>query len=92
MDYYINQDHANVGEKGIYLGNKDMITDEMVEQINKEDMENKYTSYDFVDISESTQYPTQQDNNNCGLYCMWYYVLHMFQDESKKLFDPALFR
>ena len=23
---------------------------------------------------------------------MWYYVLHMFQDESKKRFDPTLFR
>ena len=45
MDYYINQDNENVGEKGIYLGNKNMATDEMVEQINSADMENKYTSY-----------------------------------------------
>ena len=42
MDYYINQNNDNLRKQGIYLGNKDMITDEMVEQIDRADMENKY--------------------------------------------------
>merc|ERR1712127_362255 len=49
-------------------------------------------SFQYVDLSTNTNYPSQQDNFNCGLYCMWYYVLHMFGVQEDIDFDPSLFR
>ena len=84
ITYYIDIDVMEIEGKSLYNGSADMIN-----TIRKD---NEVVSFQYVDLSTKTKYPTQQDNFNCGLYCMWYYVLHMFGIKEDTDFDPSLFR
>ena len=84
ITYYIDIDDMEKEGKSLYNGSADMI--------NTIKRNNEVVSFQYVDLSTNTNYPSQQDNFNCGLYCMWYYVLHMFGIKEDADFDPSLFR
>ena len=89
----------------LYLGSIDMKFEEFT-SIEKETLEYTIRSknvmfyhYDFFSEHEQSKLlrkqfklPKQTDGKNCGLYALWYGIIHMYKYREVASFDPKRFR
>lgn len=86
IDYYMD------GSEDMCSGN--MFGEEEEKQLKEENQLSDDIEYMYhhKEISSLVDYPTQQDDYNCGVYSLWYLLMRCYKDKEIVKLDPDRFR